>query len=470
VFVVHHFPPHSVSALPTILNRVLAFPASAAETDDQILPGRIYVGRPDRHLLVQRGRMRLTLGAREHGHRPAVDPLFRSAARSYGPRVIGVVLSGTLDDGSAGLHAIKAAGGLAVVQDPKRCAYPGMPSSAMQHVAVEHVAAPEHLGALLQNLASQPAATAPSHIAPTEEIGPSQAEPAVAGTAALRDGGPGGRPSSLSCPDCGGVLWETELGELLHFRCHVGHAFSEATLLAKQADALETVLWSALRALEEKGYLSRRLAERVRRRGLASRVAERFDQAARDAEEGSNLIRASLLDGPVRRAIEQPSRGGCRRAVDRERGAGMTTGFALREHPTADRVIAIATSAGGLTALIRLLGSLPAALGAGVLVVQHLQACRPATCRRSFAGTRRFGYWWPPMGPDWRWEPSTWRHRVSTCWSAVIAGSSSRAFPRFTSAGPRATVCSPPSVPTSARTGSRSSSPVRGAMGRRERR
>jgi two-component system, chemotaxis family, protein-glutamate methylesterase/glutaminase len=307
LFVVHHFPPQSVSALPTIINRISTLPASTAEADGQIAPGHIYVARPDRHLLLQRGRTRLTLGAREHGHRPAVDPLFRSAARSYGPRVIGVLLSGALDDGSAGLHAIKAAGGLTVVQDPARCAYPGMPSSAMQYVAIDHVVPPEQLGALLVRLVGQPAGPFPPDIAPAEEIGPSQPEPAVAGTAALREGGPGGSPSSLTCPDCGGVLWETELGGLLHFRCHVGHAFSEESLLAGQSDALETALWSAMRALEEKADLSRRLAQRVRRRGSASRVAERFDQAARDAEHASNLVRASLLDGPVRRAITEPS-------------------------------------------------------------------------------------------------------------------------------------------------------------------
>jgi two-component system, chemotaxis family, protein-glutamate methylesterase/glutaminase len=172
---------------------------------------------------------------------------------------------------------------------------------------VDHVTAPERLGELVAELVSRPAGPPPAHIAPAEEIGPAQPEPAVAGTAALRHGGPGGRPSTLSCPDCGGVLWETELGEMLHFRCHVGHGFSEESLLAKQSDALETALWTALRALEEKADLSRRLAERVRRRSGPVRVAERFEQAAHDAEHGSNLIRESILDGPVRRAIEEPT-------------------------------------------------------------------------------------------------------------------------------------------------------------------
>ena len=305
LFVVHHFPAQSVSVLPAILNRSGPLEAAAAENDESIVPGRIYVAPPDRHLLIRDGTVRLTVGPREHGHRPAVDPLFRSAARSHGPRVIGVLLSGTLDDGTAGLHAIKAAGGLTMVQDPTRCAYPGMTASAIEFVAVDHVVLPEELAATLVRLVSEEARPA-GRVARTEEIDPIDPEPAEAGTAALRQGRPNGRPSSLSCPDCGGVLWETEQGQLLHFRCHVGHAFSEETLLAKQSDGLETALWTALRALEEKAELARRLADRVRRRGGATRSVKRLEETARDAEHGSNLIRASLLESPMREAIEGP--------------------------------------------------------------------------------------------------------------------------------------------------------------------
>jgi two-component system chemotaxis response regulator CheB len=307
LFVVHHFPAQSVSVLPAILNRSGPLRAVAAENQDPIVPGRIYVAPPDHHLLIEDGVVQLTVGPREHGHRPAVDPLFRSAARAHGPKVIGVVLSGTLDDGTAGLHAIKAAGGLAMVQDPASCAYPGMPESAIEFVAVDHVVRPEDLASTLVRLVGQEAPASTRRIPPTEEIDPTKPEPAVAGTAALRQGRPNGRPSSLSCPDCGGVLWETEQGELLHFRCHVGHAFSEESLLAKQSDELEAALWTALRALEEKADLARRLAERVRRRGGATRSVRRLEESARDAEHGSNLIRASLLDGPMRDAINAPA-------------------------------------------------------------------------------------------------------------------------------------------------------------------
>lgn len=308
VFVVHHFPAQSISALPNILSRATSLTTAQAANGDQILPGHIYVGPPDLHLLLRNGAVQLTRGPREHGHRPAVDPLFRTAARSFGPRVIGVILSGTLDDGTAGLHAIKAAGGITVAQDPASCAYPGMPASAIQHVAVDHVARPEQLGALVDQLAREPAPDGPRRRIPrAEEIDPAEEDPTLVGTAALRGKNPPGRPASLSCPDCGGVLWESEDGNLLHYRCHVGHAFSEESLLAKQSDALEIALWGALRALEEKADLSRRLAERMRRRGGVPRAVQQFEATARDAEHGSNLIRASLLDGPFRQALESPA-------------------------------------------------------------------------------------------------------------------------------------------------------------------
>jgi two-component system, chemotaxis family, protein-glutamate methylesterase/glutaminase len=306
VFVVHHFPAHSVSALPSILRRASTLPVTTAVDNEPIRLGYIYVGRPDRHLLLEAGRVRLTRGPREHGNRPALDPLFRSAARVYGSRVIGVILSGTLDDGTAGLHAIKSAGGLAVVQDPDDAAYPGMSRSAMQHVDVDHVASAEELGALIGRLAAQPAPPASALVPSADELDPDDPEPAAVGTASRRRGPLPGRPSMLTCPDCGGLLFESADGDLLHFRCHVGHAFSEETLLAAQSDALEGALWSAVRALEEKGELARRLAERARGRGMP-RSAAGFDQTAQDAERGSSMIRETLLQGPVRHALEAPA-------------------------------------------------------------------------------------------------------------------------------------------------------------------
>jgi two-component system chemotaxis response regulator CheB len=306
VFVVHHFPAHSVSALPNILARAADLPVRTARDREPVATGRIYAGRPDRHLLLMPGVVRLTRGPREHGNRPALDPLFRSAARSYGSRVIGVILSGTLDDGTLGLHAIKSAGGLAVIQDPAQAAYPGMPTSAIEHVEVDYVLPAGELGGLISRLVREPALPRPTPALDDEEPDPNQPEPAVVGTAALRKSTLPGVPSTLTCPECGGLLFEEEEAELLHFRCHVGHAFSEETLRAVQARALEGALWAAVRALEEKADLGRRLAERAQARGWKGSAA-RFEQVARDAEDGSSMIRDTLLNGPVRQALETPA-------------------------------------------------------------------------------------------------------------------------------------------------------------------
>ena len=288
VFVVHHFPPQSVSALPNIIQRSSPLGAAQAVDGEPIVPGRIYVARPDQHLLLTGGRIRLTNGPREQGHRPAIDPLFRSAARTFGPRVAGVILSGTLDDGTVGLIEIKARGGLALVQLPEEAAYPGMAMSALRNVPVDHVAPARELAAILDRLARE------------DDREP---DPAVPGTAALRSATALGRPSPMVCPECGGVLFEREQDDFLHFRCHIGHAFSEEALFASQSRALEGVLWSAVRALEEKAELSRRLAEQSGHRGL-HRAVTQFESAAREAEHGSSILRQSLLKGPVQEPLD----------------------------------------------------------------------------------------------------------------------------------------------------------------------
>ena len=306
LLVVHHFPPQSVSALPRIVNRAGPLRASHPVNGEAIAPGRIYIARPDQHLLLRDGHIRLTRGPREHGHRPAVDPLFRSAARSHGSRVIGVILSGTLDDGTAGLLAIKDAGGLALVQDPDETAYPGMALSAIQHVPVDTVAPVAQLGSIIDRLSREPASEIRRPTPRGFDTDPADPEPALAGTTALRENGPPGQPSPFVCPECGGALWESERGGFLHFRCHVGHGYSAESLLADQSDTLEAALWTAVRSLEEKADLARRLAERTRHKGL-HRSAERFVSTAREAELGSSIIRTALLKDPVPRALATPA-------------------------------------------------------------------------------------------------------------------------------------------------------------------
>jgi two-component system chemotaxis response regulator CheB len=295
ILVVHHFPANSVSALPSILNRAGPLPAVHADHDQEIQTGRIYVAPPDRHMLIVENRIHLSRGPRENGHRPAVDPLFRSAARSFGSRVIAVLLSGALDDGTVGLMAVKRHGGLAVVQAPSEALYAGMAESAMERAGVDHVLPVQEIAQLLTRLTREPVAQHEGKTAMLPEDEEVQ-DPAESGTAAIEDGPLPGPPTALTCPDCGGAIWELVEGELVRYRCHVGHAYTADSMVGAQANAVEAALWTAVRALEEKAQLSRRLAERTRGRGL-ERLAQRYAEAMQAAELGSSSIRHLLLTG-----------------------------------------------------------------------------------------------------------------------------------------------------------------------------
>jgi two-component system, chemotaxis family, protein-glutamate methylesterase/glutaminase len=291
VFVVLHLPATGTSALPEILRRHGPLPAAHVRDSEPIQPGRIYVAPPDHHVLVRTGHVHLSRGPRENGHRPAIDPLFRSAAREYAARVIGVVLSGALDDGTAGLLAIKSRGGIAVVQNPEDALYPGMPGNALEHAQVDHVLAAASMGKLLTrllaNLAEPPADPAPTGMRVEVEMEGFSME--------AFEGHHPGRPSGFSCPDCHGVLWQIKDGGLERYRCRVGHAWSPESLLTQQSEALEAALWVALRSLEERAALARRLAEPARRRGHAI-TATRFEEQAAEAQQAARLVRNLLVD------------------------------------------------------------------------------------------------------------------------------------------------------------------------------
>jgi two-component system chemotaxis response regulator CheB len=295
LLVVHHFPPTGVSLLPEILSRAGPLPAKHAVDGESIHCGRIYVAPPDRHLLPNNGNIRLTRGPRENGHRPAIDPLFRTAAKSYGPRVIGVLLSGTLDDGAVGLMLVKQMGGIAIVQDPTDALYPGMPSSALEQVEVDHVVPVRDMAALLERLVREPAGKDPGGSAMKHQEAESP-DPAMGGAHELEHEALTGPPSGLTCPDCGGALWELVDGGPIRYRCHVGHAYTAENMVAQQALSIESALWAAIRALEEKAELSRRLARRSRQRGW-TRSAARFEVSERNAEQGADVIRQLVLSG-----------------------------------------------------------------------------------------------------------------------------------------------------------------------------
>ncbi len=288
VFVVLHVAPDGYSALPSILSRSGRLPASHPADGEVIRPGRIYVAPPDRHLAICNGNVRLSRNASENGHRPAVDVLFRTAARWYGSRVAGVVLTGNLDDGTVGLAAIKKCGGVAIVQDPKDADYPGMPASAIHNVEVDHVVPVAKVGGLLDRLLYEPR---PAGRAVCDEV---EEEPDAMGISNDPQS-TGSEPSNLTCPECGGTLFEKRGERPLHFRCRTGHAYSPESLLSKQFHTLDGSLWAALRALEENASLSRRLEQRSREHGNLYSSA-RYEKRAREAEKHAEALRKILIE------------------------------------------------------------------------------------------------------------------------------------------------------------------------------
>jgi two-component system chemotaxis response regulator CheB len=291
LFIVLHIPANSTSVLPQILSRNGMLPAHSARTNMPIEPGHIYVAPPDAHLLIARGYLQLSREVRENGFRPAIDPLFRSAARTYGRRVVGVILSGTLDDGTAGLAVIKAQGGIAMVQSPEEALFPFMPQNAIQAVEVDYVLPVVEIASTLNHLARTKIDAGEETM--QEELDRDEARIRLT-KAEQEQGLRDGAPSLYTCPDCGGVLWEISEGDNLHYRCHVGHAYSADSLFSHQGETLEAAIWAAVRALEERASLCRRLATRVKRLGQ-SHSEQRFQEQAEDAHQRAQLIRQVLL-------------------------------------------------------------------------------------------------------------------------------------------------------------------------------
>jgi len=245
----------------------------------------VYVAPPDQHLVIHPGRVCITDEPRENGVRPSVDTLFRSAAHAYGPAVIGVVLSGTLDDGTAGLMAIKQHGGVAVVQDPAEAVFPSMPANAARFADPDHIVSLDKVPALLVGIVEE---WSEQRRVRAERHTDDEAQPADASAAAQN-----GDPSEFTCPECGGTLWEQQEGDLLRFRCRVGHAYSTESLLADQREALEGALWGAVVALEERADLATRLAGRMEGRGRSHR-AGRYNREAGDARRRAGIVREAI--------------------------------------------------------------------------------------------------------------------------------------------------------------------------------
>ena len=295
ICIVLHTSPQSPGVLPGILARAGHLPAVNARDTEPLRPGHIYVAPPDHHLVLEPGRVRVTKGPRENRFRPAIDPLFRSAAQVYGPAGIGVVLTGNLDDGTAGLWAIKRLGGTAIVQDPDDALFPSMPLSAVNHVEVDHVVPLADIAPLLVRLTAtsrtdEGALTVPDEMDVEIRIAKEE-NPIEAGLEQIA------QPSRFACPECHGVLLKVVDGGRVRFRCHTGHAYSAESLLADIEEATHDALWNAIRALEESGMLMQHMASHldsdahVRRAGHDADVA-RLRRRAEEAHQQAEAVRA----------------------------------------------------------------------------------------------------------------------------------------------------------------------------------
>jgi two-component system, chemotaxis family, protein-glutamate methylesterase/glutaminase len=295
LLIVLHTSAHAGNLLPQVLQRASSIPVLHPADGDVIRKRRVYIAPPGFHMLVEGHLIRVIQGPRENLHRPAIDPLFRSAAASWGRRVIGVILTGALDDGTSGLMVVRARGGSAIVQDPATAMFPAMPESALEQVPDAQVLALEDIPGALQKLISEPL----SNEDPVKPLaGEVEAESeketrfAAFNMAEIENERRSGRPSQFACPDCGGVLWELEDKSFLRFRCRVGHAFTARHLGAEQRQAVETALWSALRALEENASLYRRMAAQAKSHEITSR---KLKEQGLNIAENARILREFLL-------------------------------------------------------------------------------------------------------------------------------------------------------------------------------
>jgi two-component system chemotaxis response regulator CheB len=287
VFVVLHIAAETESLIPEILSNHTRWHCEPAVDGDRIRAGRVVLARPDHHLLVNPGRISTPRGPKENGFRPAVDPLFRTAAMSYGERVIGIVLSGGLDDGAYGLKLIQQHGGTTLVQDPEEAEVPSMPASAIRAAVPHQVLPVGQMAAILTRLSAQGVRTMAFKRRKEKDV-------AERGDKALLAGSMPGPPSGFTCPDCGGALWELDDDRILHYRCHVGHAYNGSSLLNRSDEAMETALWTALRSLEESAALRRRMATKATAGSLAG-LAQGYEKSSRELERQADVIREVLL-------------------------------------------------------------------------------------------------------------------------------------------------------------------------------
>ncbi|MEQ8671572.1 MAG: chemotaxis protein CheB [Aggregatilineales bacterium] len=298
IFIVLHLARQGTSELPQILSHVGSLKAFFPQSNQPIEHGQIYIAPNDHHLLVHEGYVSLTTGPRENGFRPSIDPLFRTAAKAYGQRVVSVVLTGLLDNGSAGAVAVKASGGKVIVQDPKEAMFSSMPESVMHVVDVDYILPLAKIPAMLVTLATHEVPEKDqSNLKVGNTIGekPDNAETGASDNIYQNDEG---NMTDLICPECGGVLVEFKGGkdgQLVAFECRVGHRYSLQSMMLHHSEATEAALWAAVRALEERNSLCKRMVEHVSEWSDQT-MKQKYEAKAREANEHADVIRQILLN------------------------------------------------------------------------------------------------------------------------------------------------------------------------------
>lgn len=293
IFIVWHMSPNIRGVLPGVLNNMNSIYAAHAYDKELIKPNRIYIAPPDHHLLIEEGRVRVTHGPKENRFRPAVDPLFRSAAYTYGNRVIGVVLSGGLDDGTAGLWRIKYSGGIAIVQDPNDAEVSSMPENALREVKVDYVLPVAEIAGSLVKISSEKLTT--NNKVMKDEKTKIEIDIAAEENAFKKGSLDIGELSPFTCPECHGVLSKIMEGNLSRFRCHTGHAFSADTLMATLTEKIEESLYGAIRGVDESIMLLNHIGDHYAEANQPKLAAVYFKKA-KEAEERSNMIRKTVLN------------------------------------------------------------------------------------------------------------------------------------------------------------------------------
>jgi two-component system chemotaxis response regulator CheB len=289
VLVTMHLASHTRSVLDDLLSRAGPLPASFARDKERLRKGHIFIAPPDRHLILEGDRLLLGRGPRENRARPAIDPMMRSVALCCGPRAIGIVLTGTLSDGASGLWAIGQCGGMTVVQDPSDATFPDMPTNALNRLRPDHVVTLAAMPNLLNSLVSQPE----GEPMPVPESIQFEVEIAKGSSATIAEMDQIGARSPFACPDCHGAMWELDEGEVVRYRCHVGHTYTAEVLSLVLDETLRRALASALRALEERRTLLKGL-QRQAERSKHSRLAASWAHRAQEAEQELVVLRNSI--------------------------------------------------------------------------------------------------------------------------------------------------------------------------------